>query len=136
FTLATEPEGRARLRRYYRGFLDLAAEAGAGLILEAPTWRASREWGEKLGLDTDRIVEANRSAIGLMAKLRKEFRGARPVVVSGQIGPRGDGYAPDALQTPEEAEAYHAHQVRTLAGTEADLVTALTMTHVGEAAGV
>ena len=38
--------------------------------------------------------------------------------------------------TAEEAEAYHAEQIGTFAGTAADLVTAITMTYVDEAVGV
>ena len=59
-----------------------------------------------------------------------------PVVVSGCIGPRGDGYQPDSLMTAEEAQAYHAVQIGTFADTEADLVTALTMTYADEAVGI
>jgi S-methylmethionine-dependent homocysteine/selenocysteine methylase len=38
--------------------------------------------------------------------------------------------------TPEEAEAYHAEQISVFADSEADLVTAITMTHTGEAVGI
>lgn len=59
-----------------------------------------------------------------------------PFVISGCIGPRGDGYAPDLQMAPDEAEAYHCHQVGAFAGTETDMVTAVTMTHTGEALGL
>ncbi|GIU99167.1 MAG: hypothetical protein KatS3mg014_0783 [Actinomycetota bacterium] len=35
-----------------------------------------------------------------------------------------------------EAEAYHRRQIETFADTEADLVTAITMNHAGEAVGI
>jgi homocysteine S-methyltransferase len=59
-----------------------------------------------------------------------------PVVLSGCVGPRGDGYSPDRLMEADEAEAYHAEQVGVLAEGGAEMVTAVTMTHVGEAVGV
>ena len=37
---------------------------------------------------------------------------------------------------PREALDYHSEQIATLADTQADLVSALTMTHTGEAIGV
>ena len=58
------------------------------------------------------------------------------MVISGCVGPRGDGYDPGALMRPEEAEAYHAWQIRIFAGTAADMVTAITMTNANEAIGI
>jgi S-methylmethionine-dependent homocysteine/selenocysteine methylase len=57
-------------------------------------------------------------------------------VLSGQIGPRGDGYNPSNTMTAAEAEDYHAEQVATFVDTEADMVTAITMNTVNEAIGV
>ena len=58
------------------------------------------------------------------------------VVISGCIGPRGDGYRVDNEMTAEEAQRYHEPQVATFADTAADLVSALTLTYAGEAVGV
>src|SRR5215216_498780 len=41
FPLLAQPEGRARLRRYYDGYLDIARRHGDGFIVETPTWRAN-----------------------------------------------------------------------------------------------
>jgi len=38
--------------------------------------------------------------------------------------------------TPEQAEAYHANQIETFSETDADLVTAMTMTYSDEALGM
>ena len=51
--------------------------------------------------------------------------------ISGNIGPRGDGYDPGKLMTPKEAEDYHGPQVRLLAETEADYISAFTITNTG-----
>ena len=56
--------------------------------------------------------------------------------VSGQVGPRGDGYRPGAAVDPDEAAAYHRPQIAAFAEAGADLATALTLTDVGEALGV
>lgn len=57
-------------------------------------------------------------------------------VVSGCVGPRGDGYDPGSAMTPEEAERYHSVQIGTFADTTVDQVTAITMTNAEEAIGV
>ena len=75
--------------------------------------------------------------VTLMAEVRDAYEtAANPIVISGCIGPRGDGYDPGALMTPEEAEAYHVWQTKVLADAGVDLVTAITMTNIPEAIGV
>ena len=51
-------------------------------------------------------------------------------------GPRGDGYRVDNQMTADEAQRYHEPQVVTFADTDADLVSALTLTYADEAVGV
>ena len=136
FTLLETEEGQQALRRYYRPYLAVAAAAGAGFILESPTWRCSRGWGAMLGFDAEAIARFNAQAVALMAELRDGVTGRGPVVISGCVGPRGDGYAPDRQMTGSEAEAYHEHQVSAFFRSAADMVTAITMTHAGEAIGV
>ena len=106
-------------------------------MLETATWRANQDWAERLGHAPDRLVELNRRAVELLEELRTEYEAdSTPIVISGCIGPRGDGYVVGKTMTAEEAEAYHATQIATFAGTAADLVTAITMTYVEEAVGI
>jgi homocysteine S-methyltransferase len=136
FVLLSDEAGRSALRRYYTPYLDLAAEAGRGLVLETATWRASSDWGARLGYDRADLERANREAVDLLVGLRRERESpSTPVLISGCVGPRGDGYRPDALLSPDEAQAYHRQQVEVLADTPVDLVSAITMTHTGEAIG-
>jgi len=137
FHLLGDAAGRAALERYFRRHAGIAREHGTGFILESATWRASPDWGDKLGYAPDELARANREAIGMLVKLRRELATRRSLmVISGCVGPRGDGYDPGAAMTPDEAEEYHSAQIRTFAGTEADMVTAITMTNCAEAIGV
>jgi S-methylmethionine-dependent homocysteine/selenocysteine methylase len=139
FVLLQSPEGRDRLRAYFRRFLDLTARTpGAGFILESPTWRAGWDWGAKLGFDGRGMQQVNRDAIALMQELRAEYaaRVAKPIVVSGCIGPRGDGYVAGAPMALEDAARVHQPQVDALTTAGADLITAITMTTSAEAIGV
>ena len=136
FTLLDDDAGTEQLRLYYAPYALLAREQGVGLVLESPTWRANPDWASQLGYSPERLETLNRKAIALMEELRDTYGGAQPVVISGCIGPQGDGYAPDSMLTPEEAEGYHAVQVETFADTAAELVTAITMTYAEEAIGV
>jgi S-methylmethionine-dependent homocysteine/selenocysteine methylase len=137
FVLLDDEHGRRALRRYFAPYAALARDAGLGLVLETATWRASREWGDRLGYSRAALAEANRAAVDLLVELRAEYAGpSSPIVVSGCLGPRGDGYDPEVLMSAAEAADYHAEQISTFRETEADLVTAITMTHTGEAIGV
>jgi S-methylmethionine-dependent homocysteine/selenocysteine methylase len=137
FHLLKDEPGTEALRRYFARHATIARHSGVGFILESATWRASSDWGDKLGYAPWALAEANRKAIDLLHQLRLDLETDRsPMVISGCIGPRGDGYDPGVLMSPEVAEAYHAAQIGTFAQTEADLVTAITMTHAGEAIGV
>ena len=130
--------GTERLRQYFLRHMAIAEEAGAGFVAEAATWRANPDWAAKVGYDSAALADVNRRAIEMLAEMREgyESRTGRPFVISGCIGPRDDGYNPSALMTPEEARDYHAEQIATFAATDADMVSAFTMTHAGEAIGI
>jgi homocysteine S-methyltransferase len=137
FDLLKDARTAAILREYYVPYAKIARQNGVGLVLESATWRASRDWGEKLGYGTDGIATANQRAVALLKGLRDEYETADcPMPISGCIGPRGDGYDPGRIMSEQQAEDYHAEQARVFAATDADLITAITMTSVNEAVGV
>ncbi len=137
FQLLTTDAGTSHLRDYFLAYAEMAKRLGTGLILESPTWRASRDWGNLLGYTPDSLAGANRESIQLLEQIRGEYDTARtPVVVSGCIGPRGDGYASDHSMSAEGAEHYHQEQIDTLASTSADMICALTLNRSEEAVGI
>ncbi|MGQ0582115.1 MAG: homocysteine S-methyltransferase family protein [Reyranella sp.] len=137
FHLLRDMAGRSALVRYYERYIEIAKADGAGFILESPTWRASTDWGDKLGYSHDDMAAVNAKSIELMLALREAHETVRtPMVVSGNVGPRGDGYIPGEIMSADEAEAYHAHQISAFAEAGADMVGAVTMTNTSEAIGV
>ena len=136
-TLLRTEAGRAALRRYFVDFIELAKTHATGVVLESATWRASRDWAEPLGLGSDELDRLNVEAIALLNGLRDELGTPEtPIVVSGCIGPRGDGYDPGKVMSVAEADAYHRHQVEVLASAAPDMLSAITMTNVNEAIGI
>ena len=137
FPLLVDPKGRELLVDYYTGYAQIASSAGAGLFLETPTWRASADWGARLGVGTDGLAGVNIDAVRLLAELGERYSDEVPeVVVAGMVGPRGDGYVPGEVMDPWQARDYHLPQARAFAQAGADLVTSLTLTTVNEAIGV
>jgi S-methylmethionine-dependent homocysteine/selenocysteine methylase len=137
FDLLKDEAGLGVLRNYYVRYAELARAHRMGLVLESPTWRANADWGRKLGYDELALADANRKAIGLMLEIRAELATATTrMVISGNVGPRGDGYSPGMRMSADQARMYHAPQIETFASTDADMVCALTMNYVEEAIGI
>ena len=60
-------------------------------------------------------------SIQLLVDIRSEYEeDERPIVVSGCVGPRGDGYVPDAMMSAHEAAEYHDEQIAVFAETAAE----------------
>ncbi|MFN0128215.1 MAG: homocysteine S-methyltransferase family protein [Verrucomicrobiales bacterium] len=137
FPLLESSHGRDWFRAYYDRYIDLAERFRTGFVLESATWRANRDWGARLGYDASGLERANRAAIGLLHEIRERRESPEiPMLVSGCVGPRGDGYAAGTAMSADEAAAYHLAQIRSLHDAGADLITAMTMTSLPEARGV
>lgn len=137
FPLLASEAGTAALRKYYRAYAEIARRHRSGLVLESATWRASPDWAARLGVDVQALADANRQAIRLLEAIRAEFQSdATTIVISGSIGPRGDGYVADHRMTAAAAEAYHGAQAMVFAETEADMLCGMTMNYVEEAVGI
>ena len=132
FPLVEQPEGALLLAEYYRGYAAIAGAAGAGLVLETPTWRANPDWGATLGYDAAALDRVNRRAVELVQQTGTD---GLPVRVSGVVGPRGDGYVASS-QLADEAAEYHRPQVASLAAAGVDVIHAMTLSTVAEAVGV
>ena len=135
YPLLETTEGCETLRGYYAQLIDMARQKGVGVFLESVTWVANRDRGAAIGYSPKTLKESNIAAIDFIARVREE-KGDLPTLLSAQMGPRGDGYAPTELMTTDEAETYHGEQMETLSQTEADLVSACTLCFPEEAIGI
>lgn len=135
FVLLDADDGREALRAYFRPYLALARQHDTGVVLETPTWRANADWGARLGYDADALDRVNREAVAFLRALADESPDVE-AVVSGAVGPRGDGYVVGDRMTAPQAAAYHLPQATTFAEAGADCVSAFTLSYVDEAIGV
>lgn len=137
FGLLDSQAGIDRLRRYFEMYIGIARAQGVGIVLETPTWRASADWGGLLGYDEAALAAINRRAVALLVDIRTELETpATRMIISGILGPRGDGYRAQGRMSVNEARAYHAPQIATFAQTDADMLTAYTLNYVDEAIGI
>lgn len=137
FHLLKDDSGLATLRAYFERYIDIARRHRIGIVLESVTWRANPDWAAKLGYDAPALADANRKAIGLLLEIRDGSETADTrIVVSGNLGPRGDGYRADSQMSASQARDYHAAQIEAFAQTDADMASAFTMNYVEEAIGI
>jgi S-methylmethionine-dependent homocysteine/selenocysteine methylase len=137
FELLNDPKGEEELWTYFFPYLDLAVKYDYHFVAETPTWRANPDWAFKLGYSTAELDALNRKSVRFMRKLIQDHSiESDKVLISGNIGPRGDGYIVEKIMTPEEAKAYHREQIRTFAMEDVDMVSAFTMNYTNEAIGV
>ncbi len=66
----------------------------------------------------------------------QEMLDAEDDLISGCLGPRGDGYQPGVQMSVEEAKEYHSAQILAFKEAGADLVSAITMNYLEEATGI
>ena len=137
FDLLKNASGRAVLKDYFRNYIEIAKRAGVGFVLESATWRANPDWATKIGYSADELDKMNRHSIALLQELRDEYEdGTTPMVISGCVGPRHDGYNPEEIMSPTVARNYHTAQIESFRAAGADMVTAITMTNTPEAIGI
>jgi homocysteine S-methyltransferase len=133
--LLRSAEGREAVEEYFRSYLDLARRLGIGFELVSASWRASPDWAAEFGLTQDELDRLNGESVAML----RDLRSAHPdvtTVITGCIGPRGDGYDPGRIMSAEEAQDYHRRQVFTFASAGADMIGAITITNVPEAIGI
>ena len=134
FPLLDDAAGTGLLTDYYAEYADVATKAEAGLVLETPTWRANPDWAALLGYDSDALDRINRKAVEFM-RAQAHRSDVERVVISGVVGPRGDGYLAADVDA-DEAATYHRAQIASFADAGADLIHAMTMTTAAEGIGI
>lgn len=135
--IVEDDNARQVMHRYFGRFLAIAERRGTGFVLDTVTWRGGVHWGAALARSAEEMLRLNRVSAEFAKEIRDRWSGrVDSILINGVVGPAGDGYAPDNLLDADTAEAAHAPQIAALAESGIDLVSAITMTHAGEAAGI
>lgn len=136
FPLLNNPGAVIAMRDMFRAQLDVAAEFGFGFLLSGLDYRASPDWGTKLGYSATALADTNIAAIAFLREIANGYRDQIPsLLIGGILGPRGDAYGLNRNITAESAEAYHTVQLETLKRAQVDFATAMTFNNVPEAVG-
>lgn len=137
FPLLDDARAVADMRGMYERYLATAARHGFVALMGGLDYRASPDWGAKLGLDRVALADLQLRAVGFLRDVARPFAGQLPgIMIVGTVGPRGDAYALNRTMTAAEAEDYHGAQIAVLKQAQVDLVSAMTFNGTAEAVGV
>ena len=137
YPLLDNPSAMVAMRGMYRRYLDVAARHGMAALMGGLDYRASPDWGAKLGYSPSGLADANLESIAFLRELATEYATVIPsILIQGFVGPRGDAYQLNRTITVEEADEYHSVQLETLKKADVDLAWAFTLNNVSEAIGV
>ncbi|WP_203564896.1 homocysteine S-methyltransferase family protein [Aliiroseovarius sp. PrR006] len=137
FPLLDDPKADQVLRDMYRRYFDVAEKFDTGMLIMSHDYRASPDWGAKLGYSPEGLADMQRRTIDFLEGMRCEYQGrVSDVYIAGCIGPKGDAYGTGGDISEDEAEEYHSVQLSTLAATAADMAIALTFNNIPEAIGL
>jgi S-methylmethionine-dependent homocysteine/selenocysteine methylase len=125
------------LRGMYSRVLDVAAAHGFTAMITGLDYRASPDWGEKLGYSRPALADAIERSIAFLRSVTEPYQDRIPeILIGGMVGPRGDAYSLNQTITADEAEDYHSFQLEVLKRADVDFVSAVTFNSVPEAVGV
>jgi homocysteine S-methyltransferase len=137
FPLLDKPDAVTELKGMYARYLDVAAKHGFAALMGGLDYRASPDWGGKLGLNTRDLEEMQLRSIEFLRDCARPYTGQIPdIKITGIVGPRGDAYQRNETTTADSAHDYHSAQLETLKKANVDLVSALTFNNVPEAVGL
>lgn len=137
FPLLEKADSRQAIAAIYRRYLDVVANYGHSALIGGFDYRASPDWGSKLGYSAASLRAANLASIQFLRDVSAPYRNDIPdMLYTGYVGPRGDAYGYNQGMTIDEAEAYHSVQLTTLKDAGVDLVWAVTFNNPAEAIGV
>jgi S-methylmethionine-dependent homocysteine/selenocysteine methylase len=137
FEMVMNDKGREHFKNYYRRHVELADEVDqrVGFVLESATWRANADWMEKLGYGPESLQDICDKSITLLKEIQAEYPEV-PMVISGDIGPRSDGYVPDKIMSVTEAQDYHKPAIAAIHAAGADMVKAACLNYIDEGLGM
>jgi len=137
FPLLDNPAAFDVMRAMYQSYLDVAARHDCVALIGGLDYRASPDWGRKIGLTDQQLADYQQRSIDFLRDVAAPYAGQLPgVMFVGCIGPRGDAYSLNKTITAEEAEEYHSFQLEGLKAAGVDLAKAMTFNNVPEAVGV
>ncbi|MDA7742339.1 homocysteine S-methyltransferase family protein [Francisellaceae bacterium] len=138
FTLLESKTGSLALRNLYRKDIEAAIPFNVPIILNAPTFRASKEHCKRLNISEtpEHVYQINEQCILFLREIRNEFPDYKHnILITAPIGPKYAGFTPDLVLGVEDEILYHQEQVSAVAKIGVDVMTIAAMPGAKECLG-
>lgn len=132
FKAISDPLGRQALTEIYRGDIDIARTYHLPIIINAPTFRASKN---HLSPTSD-VKSINLTCLEFIHNIKSMYDDGEPIFIGAPIGSMNDAYSVDPALTIDAAKTYHQEQIDVLKEAQIDFVNALTLSSFNEALGI
>lgn len=131
-------EGREALNEIYRGDIAVAQESNLPIIVNAPTFRASRNHLRLQGLDMlSDISQINSANIDFIKNLRDSYKHLNsPIIIGAPLGSMNDAYSVNFSLDDNTAKKYHQEQMDIFKKADVDFVNIVTISSLSEALGI
>lgn len=137
FELLKNPKATTKLKRMYEEYFSVVSEQKMLALVGGLDYRASPDWGAKLGYSASGLADINHQCIEFLRDAAAPFLNEiDEILIQGLVGPRGDAYEKGKNISVDEAQDYHSVQLSTLKKANVDLVTAITFNSVPESIGI
>jgi homocysteine S-methyltransferase len=133
-----QEEGRDALYKIYCGDIDVAKENALPIIVNAPTFRASKNHLRPQGLDKSiEVRQINMACINFVKSIRDTSGYSDiPIIIGAPIGSMNDAYSVDASLDVDIAKNYHQEQINIFKDAQVDFINAVTISGLVEALGI
>ncbi|MCP4186225.1 MAG: homocysteine S-methyltransferase family protein [Gammaproteobacteria bacterium] len=122
------------LESVVRSYIDIGIAASQPMAITTSTWRANRERIQASAFLKRAINEDNTA---FFLDIRDSYADCNiPILIGGNIGPKGDGYKPEEALDTDRARVFHTFQIEALASSGVDFLQASTLPAISEATGI
>lgn len=139
FDLIEQEYGRQALSEIYIGDIDIAQECGVPIIVNAATFRSSRNHLNGRGFDNTRdINNINIGCIDFIKNIREKYNtnSKAPILIAAALGSMHDAYSTQSFPNVMQAKEYHQEQIELFKKAQVDFVNAVTIPSLSEALGI
>ncbi|KTD13213.1 homocysteine S-methyltransferase family protein [Legionella jamestowniensis] len=129
--------GRKILTELYKGDIAIAREYNTPIIINAATFRTSRNHLATNGLiDFEQIKKINLNNLQVIIDLKEEVKSDVTVILGAPLGSMFDAYSVENKPSVEEAYNYHKEQITLFKSIPVDFINVVTLPTLSEATGI
>lgn len=137
YDLSQDEKGREILIELYKGDVEVAHQGDVPIVLNAATFRASRNHLAANGVNhIEQIRSINISNLQLISDLIQDVKSDIPIIFGAPLGSMCDAYSTENIPRVNDAFNYHKEQISTFKEMQVDFINVVTLPTVSEALGI